>query len=955
MTVNVRTTLREEGVVFRFWNDTFDEAEARRVSEDYASILSDIIDNPRRTVTELDNHRAGLDIVTEETTPVTGPKTVPEVEPVPKSIPAPVPTFAEEVIIDEPAVPEQPTTAVAAPTAFDPNMIQSIVNQAVRDTIAELFKSGALGNFNAPVVSNVIDRNTARRFSNTSRRLSTASRRLSNSATAASTIAALSAPAQAAQVSEDDVINKRLSLMNAEETKQVAVALMVQETAAERVEKQLLAIWCSLLGLSADDIGPDDSFFQLGGDSIVAMKMVGAARKQGLRLTVADIFREPTLAGLAASTEEVRALKSLDSPDDDKANFEINIQASESEFYQRFSLLEATNVNAFLQDTIAPKVRIFRGGIADVYPVTDFQALAVTGTLLESRWMLNYFYLDGEGALDLQRLKQAVYKLVKAYDILRTVFVLYGDRFLQVVLRKLQPEFRVYETERDLADFTESLKHKDQKQGPPLGESYVQFTVAKKKGTMKHRIIMRLSHAQYDGVCFPAILSALKAGYDYQLIPTIPSYSTYVRDALRKTTLDHYDYWKNLLKGSSMTEVVKRTAPNYDVVGDVTILRKMVMLPSLVSVNITPATIVKAAWALTLAKLSGKSDIVFGHVISGRNAAVYGIENIVGPCLNMVPVRIKFQDNWTVLDLLRVLQEQQVANMPFESLGFRQITKHCTDWPDWTNFSSVVQHQNIDQDDEFRFANNSYKVGALGSQENLADITIHSQPQADSADKMELHLSYIPGREVTDEFAAEALEMLGTIASELFARTTQALPSPTELQSLAPQTFQETPRTKILPGSTPSSNSNDSDLLVLTDTLSRAWRQILRGNSHDALPLHLETSFFSLGGDIMGLAQISSLLEQEGFKIRVEDLIDHPTMMEQITLLTAASAKEAAKKRNQEKLTLPSKTPSVTSLSENNMGNRERDRALASKRGKFWAKSVGRARKIMVGRRMQQA
>ncbi|KAK1913072.1 hypothetical protein P3342_005008 [Pyrenophora teres f. teres] len=46
-------------------------------------------------------------------------------------------------------------------------------------------------------------------------------------------------------------------------------------------------------------IGLDDSFFQLGGDSIAAIKLVGEARTAGINLTVADLFRCPTLAAFS--------------------------------------------------------------------------------------------------------------------------------------------------------------------------------------------------------------------------------------------------------------------------------------------------------------------------------------------------------------------------------------------------------------------------------------------------------------------------------------------------------------------------------------------------------------------------------------------------------------------------------------------------------------------------------
>jgi aryl carrier-like protein len=65
------------------------------------------------------------------------------------------------------------------------------------------------------------------------------------------------------------------------------------------VEKKLLTLWSELLDMVEDSIDKEDSFFQLGGDSIIAMRLVGAAREEGLSMTVADIFKNPTFADMA--------------------------------------------------------------------------------------------------------------------------------------------------------------------------------------------------------------------------------------------------------------------------------------------------------------------------------------------------------------------------------------------------------------------------------------------------------------------------------------------------------------------------------------------------------------------------------------------------------------------------------------------------------------------------------
>jgi non-ribosomal peptide synthase protein (TIGR01720 family) len=63
-------------------------------------------------------------------------------------------------------------------------------------------------------------------------------------------------------------------------------------------EEALARIWAGALGL--DRVGVHDDFFELGGDSILAIQVVARARDAGLRLTPRQVFQNPTIAGLAS-------------------------------------------------------------------------------------------------------------------------------------------------------------------------------------------------------------------------------------------------------------------------------------------------------------------------------------------------------------------------------------------------------------------------------------------------------------------------------------------------------------------------------------------------------------------------------------------------------------------------------------------------------------------------------
>jgi aryl carrier-like protein len=81
------------------------------------------------------------------------------------------------------------------------------------------------------------------------------------------------------------------------------------------VERSLASLWQEVLGV--DQVGLHDDFFQLGGDSMHAITLVGRARLHGFDPTVEDLFRNPTIAAQAEKhIEAERQHRSGDMPKD---------------------------------------------------------------------------------------------------------------------------------------------------------------------------------------------------------------------------------------------------------------------------------------------------------------------------------------------------------------------------------------------------------------------------------------------------------------------------------------------------------------------------------------------------------------------------------------------------------------------------------------------------------------
>ncbi|EHR60641.1 non-ribosomal peptide synthetase [Saccharomonospora cyanea] len=69
------------------------------------------------------------------------------------------------------------------------------------------------------------------------------------------------------------------------------------EVPADPVERRLVEVWADVLGVGR--VGAHDGFFELGGDSIRAVSVVGAMREAGFDVSVRDVFAHQTVAALA--------------------------------------------------------------------------------------------------------------------------------------------------------------------------------------------------------------------------------------------------------------------------------------------------------------------------------------------------------------------------------------------------------------------------------------------------------------------------------------------------------------------------------------------------------------------------------------------------------------------------------------------------------------------------------
>lgn len=485
------------------------------------------------------------------------------------------------------------------------------------------------------------------------------------------------------------------------------------------MELTLQKLWAATLHIPVSSIGARDDFFRSGGDSISAMRLVSKVREHGgLSLSVADIFRSPMLSELAAIADQ-------------KVGKNIEALAT----YEPFSTVDVTAPADSLKDTLGPLLST-SGVIVDAAPTTDFQAHSVMASLRKSRDLLAYVSIDGDGIPDITRWKESCLELIRQHEALRTAYVFHEEQLLQVVLEEYRPEIVHYETEKTTIDqFTKQLMAQDMHRQPQLGRPFVEFAIVTSVSDLRHRIVLRLSHAEYDGISMSYFMDTLQAIYERQPVAAdyVP-FSRYMHHLLRQDKEDSRQYWRSLLQDSIMPNIATESdvppqRPAKLVHHSTRSVRITQELPS----GITMSTIIRAAWALVLGHHTDSRDVVFGEVVSGRNTGDPVAEKAAGCCINAVPTRATFEESWTVSEFLSYLQKQQVDRLPHETLGFREILRSCSSMPPSTHFSSQVNHRHETPGWKLNIGSVDYNISIAlpDSAEDLSDIDITSFMQAD--------------------------------------------------------------------------------------------------------------------------------------------------------------------------------------------------------------------------------
>ncbi|MGW2256238.1 condensation domain-containing protein, partial [Kitasatospora sp. NPDC001660] len=298
--------------------------------------------------------------------------------------------------------------------------------------------------------------------------------------------------------------------------------------------------------------------------------------------------------------------------------------------------------------------------------------------------------LDIEGSVDRTALRSALRTLLARHPNLRAAFRQDGlDAPLQVIPADVTLPFEeadltgLPEAERAAAAdrlTTEDRTRRFDLDRPPL----MRFTLISTAAD-RHRLVVSHHHLLLDGWSMPVFLGELFALYgtggDAAGLARVTPYREYLGWIAGQDRAAAEAAWRQVLDGLEEPTLLAAPDPSR---APVLPVRTRLELPEERTAalarfarerGVTVNTVVQAAWAMVVGRLTGRDDVVFGGTVSGRPPQVAGVESMVGLFINTLPVRVALDPAERFGALLERLQDQQAGLMDHQYLPLADLQR----------------------------------------------------------------------------------------------------------------------------------------------------------------------------------------------------------------------------------------------------------------------------------------
>lgn len=401
-------------------------------------------------------------------------------------------------------------------------------------------------------------------------------------------------------------------------------------------EKQLAEIWASVMRLP--EVGIHDNFFDLGGDSIISIQIVAAAKRAGLQLAPRELFTYQTIAELAPLVT---------------------------------MLAQSTAEQGLVHGEI-PLTPIQRWFFDQEFAVTDHWN--------QSLW------LTVPANIDETALRQALQVLPAQHDALRLSFQQTASGWQQLISNTMPAVPLSIFDSIDAAEMEATAVRLEGEIDLAAG-GLIQTALFKPADGQACQLFLTIHHLVIDGVSWRPLLEDLEQAYqlkrDGKLLNLPAKSSSYkhwseglARLAQSETTLNEWSYWQQQLDGPQL-ELTKTTgsqvAEAKSIERALTVAQTNALLNEIggrYNTNINDALLT----GLSLAFSGEMGWNSFAAIVEGHGREEHLVEQTdlsrtVGWFTTQYPVNLKLPANQTPGSVLKSVKEQ-LRQLPNHGLGY---------------------------------------------------------------------------------------------------------------------------------------------------------------------------------------------------------------------------------------------------------------------------------------------
>ncbi|MCP2256429.1 non-ribosomal peptide synthase domain TIGR01720/amino acid adenylation domain-containing protein [Streptoalloteichus tenebrarius] len=414
------------------------------------------------------------------------------------------------------------------------------------------------------------------------------------------------------------------------------------------VEEAIAEIWADVLGV--ERVGAEEDFFELGGNSLLAFRVVPRVRKAlGVQLPARVLFDHRTVAALAAHSGLATA------------------------------------------------------GAHEVIPPAPREGALPVSSTQRRFWFFHEYDRDSveynvhfgfrlHGELDLDAVRRACRGLVERHEPLRTTFSLVDGEPAQVVHEAAEPVLSVVDTTED-----ELERVIRDEMGTPFDLEHgpvVRFLVAR-LGEREHVLVFGLHHVAVDGWSMRLLAEEFTALYnegDAASLAPLPvryaDFAAWQRKTLTEERLaPHLDYWREKLADLTPLDLpTDRPRPPVRTTAGAghrfTLGEEATAALARFSAEqgVTLFTTLVAASQVLFARHSGQRDVAVGTVVSGRERPE--LERLVGCFVNTLVLRSTVDGSVPFTDFLARVRETVLAAFDHQAVPFDRLVDELSEHRD---------------------------------------------------------------------------------------------------------------------------------------------------------------------------------------------------------------------------------------------------------------------------------